>query len=118
MILINHHGTCDISFVKPGSFLFQVLWEHDLPTDQLYADPQGTIYGAEFKLWRSRCFDLLHSKKFPTILMDFAPKPVASIAGPRQGGGLVAGLDNKCCVGSHEGHCSWQVLSSFSSPNG
>ena len=94
MILINHHGTCDISFVKPGSFLFQVLWEHDLPTDQLDADPQGAIYGAEFKLWHSRCFDLLHCQRFPTILMDFAPKPVASIAGPGQGGGSEAGLDD------------------------
>ena len=95
MVVINIGEACAVSLITPGSFLFQVLWEHDLPTDHLYVDTAGHIYGPEYKFWNSMTLDVLHMRRFPTLHMDFRPQALNALRRNGQGGGCNSGLDEQ-----------------------
>ena len=95
MVVLNHREQSMVSFIQPGTFLFQVLWEHSLDTNILLTDVRGKIFGPDYKIWGSMVFDVLHQDRFPTIL---APLRVQQCAAPvdrhDQAGGSSVGLDD------------------------
>ena len=102
MVSINLGSEAFTSFLQPGSFLFQVLWEHDLNTDVLLTDKGGRIFGPDFKLWSSQIFDILDSTRFPTIRRPLVIQPLElGVDLSCQAGGASPGLDD---------HAVWQAM--------
>ena len=96
MVALNLGSEAFVSFLKPGAFLFQVLWEHSLSTDVLMTDRSGRIYGPDFKIWSSQTFDILDALRFPTIVRPLLVRPAGSVIGfSQQAGGSPGGLDDQ-----------------------
>ena len=100
MVLVNLASSAYVSFLTPGSFLFQVLWEHGLPTDAIFTDVNGKIFGPDLKIWHSLTLDVLHASRFPTIIRPLTLD--SSAAGLLHGAGSGSdGLDE---------HAVWSAM--------
>lgn len=95
VIVLNVDGRSFISIVPPGSFLFKLLWEHDLAIILRFTDAAGTFFGPDYRLWRSVLLIALTVERFPTIHRPFLPRlltaPAAGVDGQAWGSGT--GLD-------------------------
>ena len=94
MVALVHEDAFFISMTAPGTFIFQLLWEHDLPTDLLFTSDTGTLMGPDCRLWSSLRLESLSQARFPTIV----PKGTLALIPPRSphntsAGGLSCGLD-------------------------
>lgn len=67
MIALVHGSEYFLSIVAPGTFLFQLLWEHDLSTTLLFICDGGKLYGPDTRLWGSMRLESLHPARFPTL---------------------------------------------------
>ena len=68
MIALVHGTEYFVSIAAPGTFLFQLLWEHDLPTTLLFICDAGKLYGPDTRLWCSQRLESLCNDRFPTLL--------------------------------------------------
>jgi len=68
MVAIVHEDAFFVSMIAPGTFIFQLLWEHDLPTDLLFTSDTGTLLGPDCRLWSSLRLETLSKTRFPTIV--------------------------------------------------
>ena len=90
MIGITHGDQFHTAFLQAGQFLFEALREMDLLFVNFLVDHAGTIYGADFRVWRTL--------NLVTLAPEFWPPRVTSAAGP------AADSD-----GLHDGHIHWML---------
>ena len=101
MIAIHLPDECATSFVTPGSFLFQAIWEHNLDTRSLFVDRAGKLHTADYRIWGSKLLYLLHDQRFPTIDDKFGHLALPTAFQHEQAGGSLPGLDN---------HAMWAAM--------
>ena len=94
MVAIVHEDAFFVSMIAPGTFVFQLLWEHGLPTDLLFTSDSGTLLGSDYRLWHSLRLESLSRSRFPTIVA----KGTLALVPPRNphdtsAGGPSCGLD-------------------------
>jgi len=94
MVAIVHEDAFFVSMIAPGTFVFQLLWEHDLPTDLLFTSDSGALLSSDFRLWNSLRLESLSKTRFPTIVA----KGTLALIPPRRphdtsAGGFACGLD-------------------------
>ena len=65
VIGIQHKEEFLISFIKPGTFLFEALRENHIQHINYLIDEDGRIYGADFKAWRSLRLRTISRNQFP-----------------------------------------------------
>eukprot|EP00438_Fugacium_kawagutii_P022983 Skav236572 [mRNA] locus=scaffold2180:145240:149710:- [translate_table: standard] len=96
VVVLDVNGRSFVSIIQPGSFLFEVVWEHDLSTTLRFTDAAGTFFGPDYRLWRSILLFALTTERFPTVRRPFLPSPLAAprLVQSGQGGGLGVGLDD------------------------
>lgn len=95
VILLSVNGNLLVSFMQPGSFLFEALWEHGLSSDLRFTDVAGTFFGPDYRIWRSYVFVALSPSRFPTVCRPFRPAPLTGplLVDDARAGGTQVGLD-------------------------
>eukprot|EP00438_Fugacium_kawagutii_P028090 Skav211003 [mRNA] locus=scaffold1610:94452:115803:- [translate_table: standard] len=96
VVVLNIGENSRISFVTPGAFLFEVLWEHGLSTALRFTDVAGTFFSPDYRLWRSYVLVALTPCRFPTVRRPFTPVPLSTPVGSQSSsaGGIDLGLDS------------------------
>ena len=80
LVTITHHGVIWVDSVPAGTFIFQILRQHELHLVSLI-DDFGVIYGADHRLWSSAKLRSVDAESFPTLRIPTAGTNKFPIAG-------------------------------------